>query len=599
MFMQTIVKSVIVASLIAICSSTQIKAQTGAEEKTEAKQNNNFNPYLVKKDDIVRDEINLLSPEHAKHGMVATRNKIATDVGVAILKQGGNAVDAAVAVGFTLAVTLPQAGNMGGGGFMVIHLAEQKKTIAIDYREMAPAKAHADMMLDIVGNVDQQKTRFHGLSSGVPGSVMGMEFALKKYGTMSLKELMVPAIKLAEDGFVVSPHFSKTLKAYSGRLKKWPSSRAIFYKKNGQPYESGETLVQTDLAKSLKIIANMGSKGFYQGEVAEKIVAAIQEAGGVMSLEDLSNYKVKLRKPVSTTYRGYEVVSMPPPSSGGIHLIQILNILENIDLQQSGHNTATTIHYMAEAMKYAFADRSEYLGDSDFYKVPSRALTDKRYAKSIFNKIDPQRATPSSKIKPGQLAPYESDQTTHYSVLDRWGNAISTTTTLNFAFGSGLIAAGTGIMMNNEMDDFSAKAGQANAYGLLGGSANAIKAGKRPLSSMTPTIVFKDGKPFLITGSLGGSRIITSTLQILLNIIDHQMNIAEASHALRIHHQWYPDYIRTEKGLNPDTKGLLEAKGHKVQTQSSMGDTQSIMSTEQGLFGSSDPRDKGGKTAGH
>jgi len=372
----------------------------------------------------------------------------------------------------------------------------------------------------------------------------------------------------------------------------------VFYKADDSTYDPGEILKQPDLANSLKIIAEQGSKGFYQGEIAQKIAAAIQQAGGLMTVEDLANYKALIRKPITTNYRGYEIFSMPPPSSGGIHLVQILNILENSNINQMGQNSAATIHQMVEAMKYAYADRSEYLGDPDYYKVPTKELTSKAYANSIYKKINPRRTTPSDNIKPGKLAPYESDQTTHYSVIDQWGNAVSSTTTLNFSYGSGLVAAGTGILMNNEMDDFSAKPGEPNAYGLLGGEANAIEGGKRPLSAMTPTIVLKDGKPFLITGSPGGSRIITTTLQLIMNVIDHKMNVAEASYAYRIHHQWYPDEIRIEKGMNLDTRRYLESMGHKIKQKRAMGSTQSIMITPNGYFGAADPRSQDAKAAG-
>ncbi len=540
-----------------------------------------------------------VQPVRAKHGMVSTQEKLATDVGVSILKQGGNAVDAAVAVGFALAVTFPRAGNIGGGGFMLIHLSKNNQTVAIDYREMAPAKAHADLLLDWLGNVDREKALFHGLSSGVPGSVMGMELALKRYGTMSLKQVMQPAIELAEKGFPLSYDFSRSLSVMKKRLQKWPSSKAIFYKKNGEPFQQNDVLVQKDLANTLKIIAEKGSAGFYHGEVARKIATAVQKAGGIITEKDLANYHAVMRTPVSGKYRGYDVFSMPPPSSGGVHLVQLLNILENSKITDLGHNSSQTIHQMVEAMKYAYADRSEYLGDPDFYTVPTKILTSKKYALDIFNKIDANKATPSTTIKPGNLLPYESNQTTHYSIVDQWGNAVSTTTTLNFSYGSGLIAEGTGVFMNNEMDDFSAKPGTPNAFGLLGGEANAIEKGKRPLSAMTPTIVLKDGKPFLLTGSPGGSRIITTTLQLVMNVIDHQMNVAEAAYATRIHHQWFPDEIRVERGLNMDTIKLLKDKGHRVVRKSSMGSTQSIMITPEWIFGASDPRSRDGKAAGY
>jgi len=542
-------------------------------------------------------------PVWAEHGMVVSVESRATDVGVEILKQGGNAVDAAVAVGYALAVTYPRAGNIGGGGFMMIRLAKtdshRSKIVAIDYREMAPSLADKDMFLNKKGQVIAGQSLFHGKSSGVPGSVMGMELALKKYGSMSLAQVIQPAIVLAEKGITVTYDLAHSIKSLEKRLKKWPSSEKIFFHKDGSAFKPGEILFQKDLANTFKIIANKGSAGFYQGETANQIVKSVAKAGGIISSKDLANYKALVRQPVSTNYRGYQVYSMPPPSSGGIHLVQLLNILENADRSALGHNTAASIHQMTEAMKYVYADRSEYLGDSDFYPVPQKALTSKAYARSIFNKISADKIIPSEQIKPGQLAPYESDQTTHYSVIDQWGNMVATTTTLNFSFGSGLVAEGTGVLMNNEMDDFSAKPGVANAYGLLGGKANAIAAGKRPLSAMTPTLVLKDGQPFLATGSPGGSRIITTTLQIILNVIDHQMNIMEATIASRVHHQWFPDEIRIEKGLNQDTVNLLKAMGHPVVLKSAMGSTQSILVDKRGYWGAADPRSRDAKAAGY
>tara|TARA_R110002167_G_scaffold188380_4_gene390306 strand:+ start:137613 stop:139415 length:1803 start_codon:yes stop_codon:yes gene_type:complete len=544
-------------------------------------------------------EMATAQPIYAKHGMVSSQEAIASQIGVDILKQGGNAVDAAVAVAYALAVTLPRAGNIGGGGFMLVHLAEQNKTIAIDYRETAPAKAHKDIFLDEQGNAVDKLSREHGLAVGVPGTVMGMEQALKQYGTMKMAQVIKPAIKLAKDGILVTSDLSNSLAGLKARITQWPSSAEIFYHADGSNYQVNELLKQPELAQSLSLIAQKGSKGFYQGETAKKIVSAVQNAGGIMSLTDLANYKVIEREPVRGNYRGYEVVSMPPPSSGGIHIIEMLNVLEQFPIDKLGHNTANTLHLMAETMKYAYADRSEYLGDPDFVNVPVKQLTSKEYAKEIASKIAINKTTPSSEIKPGNLAPYESDQTTHFSVIDKWGNAVANTYTLNFSYGSGLVAKGTGILLNNEMDDFSAKPGTPNGYGLIGGDANAVEGNKRPLSSMSPTMVMKDGKPFIVTGSPGGSRIINITLQMIMNVIDHNLNIAEATAAARMHHQWLPDFIWVEHTLNRDTISLLEAKGHKVKVQESIGSTQSIMMTEQGLFGASDPRRAGSAAIGY
>lgn len=529
-------------------------------------------------------------PVWAKNGMVATQEALASDIGLQILKQGGNAVDAAVAVGFALAVTLPRAGNIGGGGFMMIYDAKQGKTVALDYREKAPSSASRDMYLDKDGNAVSDLSRYHGLAVGVPGTVAGLLKALDDHGTMSRGQVMAPAINLAENGIEVTAGLSESLEALSDRLQKWPSTKKIFFKADGSAYQPGERLKQPELAKSLKLIAAKGSDGFYKGETARKLVKSVNDAGGNMSLQDLANYQAIAREPVKGDYRGYEIVSMPPPSSGGIHIVQILNILEGYPLKDYGQNSAQTIHLMAEAMQLAYADRAEYLGDSDFIDVPASGLTSQAYANKLRSLINPNKATPAATIKANNPLPYESDQTTHFSIVDKDGNAVANTYTLNFSYGTGLVAEGTGILLNNEMDDFSAKPGVPNGYGLIGGDANAVEANKRPLSSMSPTLVFKDSKPYIVTGSPGGSRIITTVTQIISNVIDHDMNIAEATHAPRIHDQWLPDEIRIEKALNVDTIKKLESMGHKISPQEAMGSTQSIMITPNGVYGSSDPR---------
>lgn len=556
-------------------------------------------PTIHAEEPSIFSQMATAQPVWAKHGMVASQETLASRTGIEILKQGGNAVDAAVAVAFSLAVTLPRAGNIGGGGFMLVHLAKENKTIAIDYREMAPSEAKKDIFLDENGDAVAKLSREHGLAVGVPGTVMGMSLALEKYGTMTMAQVTAPAIKMAQEGISVTPDLAVSLAGLKRRMSQWPSTAAIFYKADGSDYQVDDILKQPELAHSLQLIAEKGTKGFYEGETAEKLVKAVQDAGGIMTLADLQHYKAVEREPVRGQYRGYEVVSMPPPSSGGVHIIEMLNVLQQFPIDQFGHNTAQTIHVMAETMKHAYADRSEYLGDPDFYKVPVKQLTNKDYAQKIASQIALNKTTPSTEIKPGNLAPYESDQTTHFSVVDKWGNAVSNTYTLNFSYGSGLVAKGTGILLNNEMDDFSAKPGTPNGYGLVGGDANAVEGNKRPLSSMSPTIVMKDGKPFLVTGSPGGSRIITTTLQIIMNVVDHGLNIAEASNAARVHHQWLPDELRVETSLNRDTISLLEAKGHKVKVQSAMGSTQSIMVTEQGIFGATDPRHSGSEAVGY
>jgi len=538
-------------------------------------------------------ERDIFTPTIATHGMVATGEEIAAQIGVEILQKGGNAVDAAVTIGFVKAVTYPQAGNIGGGGFMLIYSAKTKKVIAIDYREKAPAKATRDMFLDEQKNVDPKLSRFSYLSAGVPGTVAGMAMALEKYGTLSLPEALAPAIALAEKGFLITLAFSNSIKKNAKRLKKHPTTAAIFFKPDGSFYEAGERLVQSDLANTLKAIAKKGIKAFYQGEIAQLIVKDMQAHGGLMTKKDLANYQPVLRKPIQGTYRGYDIYSMSPPSSGGVHIVQILNILENYDIGLLGHNTAATIHLMAEAMKRAYADRSKYLGDTDFVSVPLTGLTSKAYAATLSQQINTQKASLSQDILPGKPTHYESNETTHYSVVDKQGNAVSNTYTINFGFGTGIVVKGAGFLLNNEMDDFSAKPGVPNAYGLIGGTANAIEPHKRMLSSMSPTIVLKDGKPFIVTGSPGGSRIITTTLQIIMNVIDHNMNIQEAVNAVRIHHQWLPDEIRVEEGLSLDTINLLTEMGHKVVVKKTMGAAASILIDQNTLYGANDPRRQG------
>ena len=520
-------------------------------------------------------EEDVFHPVRAQHGMVASVDATATRVGVEILRQGGNAVDAAVAVGYALAVTHPQAGNIGGGGFMMLR-TKDGKTTAIDFREMAPEQATRDMFLDDQGNPDSKKSLTSHLASGTPGTVAGFSLALEKYGTMPLNKVIHPAIKLAKEGFVVNDALADDLKTYGREvLPNHANSKASFWK-DGEPLKKGDKLVQANLAKSLELIAENGPDAFYKGAIADQIAEEMHKNGGLMSKTDLANYKAVERTPISGEYRGYEVFSMPPPSSGGIHIVQILNILENFDLH-----------------KYGF-------GDPDFVKVPWQALTNKAYAKSIADQIDINKAKPSSQIKPGKLAPYESNQTTHFSVVDKDGNAVAVTYTLNTTFGTGIVAGNTGILMNNEMDDFSAKPGVPNVYGLVGGDANAVGPKKRPLSSMSPTIVVKDGKTWLVTGSPGGSRIITTVLQMVVNSIDFGMNVAEATNAPRFHHQWLPDELRVEKGFSPDTLKLLEAKGQKVAVKEAMGSTQSIMVDPDGtLYGASDPRSPDDLTAGY
>ena len=539
-------------------------------------------------------------PVLARNGMVAAQEKRATSVGVDILRRGGNAVDAAVAVGFALAVTHPQAGNIGGGGFMLVHLASRNETIAIDYRETAPAAMTRDVFLDEKGEADPKKSRDSALGVGVPGTVAGLALAHEKYGSgkFTLRELIEPAIKLAREGFAVDDDLADSLPRVAPRLARWPASAKIFLKGDGTPLARGDTLTQSDLADSLQTIATNGPRALYEGPLADKIVASLKANGGIMTADDLKAYQAIVRTRVRGTYRGYEIASMPPPSSGGVHLVQILNILEGFALRDSGAGAAQTLHLMIEAMRPAYADRSEFLGDPAFVKVPVAGLTAKDYATTQRAAIDPERARPSQTIKPGNPS-REGDNTTHYSIVDKDGNAVANTYTLNFSYGLGMVADGTGILLNNELDDFAAKAGAPNAFGLVGGDANAPGPAKRPLSSMSPTIVFRDGRVFMVTGTPGGSRIITTVLQVILNVIDHQMNIAEAVAAPRIHHQWLPDQVFAERGFSPDTIRLLEQKGHKVVPGVTFGSANSILVTPAGLTGAADPRQRGTSAEGH
>jgi len=529
-------------------------------------------------------------PELGTGGMVVSQRKVASEVGAEILRQGGNAIDAAVATALTLAVVLPRAGNLGGGGFMLIYSNELQKTIAIDYREMAPAKASRDMFLDNKGNYDRKKAQFSLLSAGVPGTVAGLYYALEKYGTLSWNEVLDPAINLAENGFKVPHDLSSVLTNYKNRLTANQATAEAYYKKNKVPYKVGEVMKLPDLAWSLKELKQYGPSAFYQGEIAKKIVAEMERNGGLITLKDLGNYKVKERVPIKGTYKGYEIVSMPPSSSGGVHLIQMLNMLEPFSLNEMGFGSAETIHLLSEVMKRAYSDRSKYLGDTDFVEVPLKGLTSKTYAKNLLKEISLSKVTSSKDISHGNPLPYESPDTTHFSVMDDRGNVVSNTYTLNFSYGSGIVIPGTGILMNNEMDDFSSKKGVPNAYGLVGFEANEIQGRKRPLSSMTPTIVLKDGKPYLVLGSPGGSRIITTVLQVVLNVLEHKMNIKKAVISPRIHHQWLPDVLLVEEGFSSDTLSLLKAKGHTIRPSRTMGSVQAIVSSGDYFYGAADPR---------
>lgn len=502
------------------------------------------------------------APVAAENGMVVTAQHLATHVGVDVLKSGGNAVDAAVAVGYALAVVYPAAGNLGGGGFMTLQMADGRKTF-LDFREKAPLAATANMYLDKDGNVvPDLSTRGH-LAVGVPGTVSGMELALKKYGSKPRAELIAPAIKFAEEGFVLEQGDVDLLETATDVFKKDMRDSGAIFLHNGEPMQVGQKLVQKDLAKTLREISAKGADGFYKGWVADALVTSSQANKGIITQADLDKYKTRELAPVECDYRGYHIISAPPPSSGGVVLCQIMNILDGYPMKDLGFHSAQGMHYQIEAMRHAYVDRNSYLGDPDFVKNPIDHLLDKNYAAKLRAAIEPQKAGDSQKIKPG-VAPHEGSNTTHYSIVDKWGNAVSVTYTLNDWFGAGVMASRTGVILNDEMDDFTAKVGVPNMYGLVQGEANAIAPGKAPLSSMSPTIVTKDGKTVMVVGTPGGSRIITVTLLTILNVIDYGMNLQEAVDAPRFHQQWMPEETNLETfAASPDTRKLLESWGHK------------------------------------
>ena len=554
-----------------------------------------FTSYGVYPNNLPIIEYNSINhPVISKTGMVVSQRQSASEVGAEILRKGGNAVDAAVATGLALAVVLPRAGNLGGGGFMVVYLKDADKTITIDYRERAPALAHRDLFLDEKGNYDKNKAQFSLLSAGVPGTVAGLHLALTKYGTMSWEEVLEPSIKLAEEGFAVPYDLANILASsrYKKRLSSNVAAAESYYKKDKSNYEAGETLKLPDLAWTLRQLAEYGPDAFYKGEIAKKIVQEMERNNGLITFEDLENYKAVERPPVEGTYKDFRIVSMPPASSGGIHLIQMLNMLEEYPINEMGFGSADSIHILAEVMKRAYADRSKHLGDMDFYDVPF-SLMSKKYSRSLNKSISVKARTASKDVFPGDPYPYESPDTTHFSVMDQFANAVSNTYTLNFSYGSGTMIPGTGMLMINEMDDFSSKPGVPNGYGLLGSEANSIQANKRPLSSMTPTIIFKDDKPYLVLGSPGGSRIITTVLQVALNVMEHKMNVAQAVNSPRIHHQWLPEVLMMEKGFGPDTEKILKEKGYNLYPSSTMGSVQAIIKEGEYFYGAADPRRPG------
>ncbi len=543
---------------------------------------------------------NRFLPIIASHGMVAAPEKLASEVGVEIMRRGGNAVDAAVATGFALAVTYPRAGNLGGGGFMLIHMADTDKQTFIDYRETAPAQAQRKLFLNEEGEVDRMREYFSHQSAGVPGSVAGLLYALEHYGTMSLKQVLQPAIDLASKGFAITFALDAEFASRQKRLLQDPEAARLFFDKNGKRRAVGSIFRQPDLAWTLQQIRKRGMAGFYEGPVADRIVANMEANEGLITHADLAGYKVVEREPIRGTFRGYQIVGAPPPSSGGTHIIQILNILEGYDANEWGHNSAAYLHHLTEAMKLAFADRSRYMGDPDFTAIPVEQLIDKAYAARLRERINPLLATPSADIQPGIELGHKSSDTTQFTVADAAGNLVTNTYTLNFSFGSHIAVPGTGMLLNNEMADFASRPGFANAYGLIESEANSIAPGKRPLSSMSPTMVFQDGKAWLATGSPGGSIIITAVLQTIINAMEFEMNIASAAAAARVHHQWMPDRLLLERGVSPDTIRILEDMGHNaVISERTLGRTQSIMLQDGLLYGATDTRRPGGWVASY
>lgn len=548
-------------------------------------------------DSSIFNSKSLIHPEVNRNGMVVTQHYLATDVGAKILEDGGNAYDASIAVAFALAVVLPRAGNIGGGGFMVMYDKEANENFSIDYREMAPKLASKDMFLNDDGSVNKKRAREGILSIGVPGTVYGMWEVHKKFGSISWKKLIEPAIKLAEEGFIMSPFMVDALNRRYKKLSNYKNFKDIFYE--DYPVALDSRLIQKDLANTLSIIANKGVKGFYEGEIAKKIAQDMKNKNGLISSYDLKNYRPIWRKPIKGNFDKYEIITMGPPSSGGIHIIQMLNILEKFNLKELGHNSASYGALLSEVMKYAYADRSKYLADPDYFEVPVTQLISKRYAEKIYNKIAVNEVTPSSEILPGNLIPHESEDTTHFSIADKFGNVTSNTYTLNSGYGSGVIIEGTGILMNNEMDDFVSAPGVPNQFGLLGGEANKIEPFKRPLSSMTPTLVFEEGEPILATGSPGGSVIITAVLQFLLNTLVFEMEISDATIAPRVHQQWGPDILFLEKGFDMNAGKEIESYGQKILISGPRTSLESLQIKENLFYGFGDTRRPDSKAKGH
>jgi gamma-glutamyltranspeptidase/glutathione hydrolase len=534
-------------------------------------------------------------PVRAKNGMVVSVEPHATEVGVKILQAGGNAVDATVAVGLALAVTHPGAGNLGGGGFMLVRLADGR-TAFLDFRERAPAAASRNMYLDSNGKATQDSTLGYR-ASGVPGTVRGLELASQKFGKLPWAQLVRPAADLASKGYALSYSEANSMRGGGRGMERFPESKRVFLR-DGKYYEPGETFIQADLGRTLDRIARLGAKDFYEGETASLLAADMQKHGGLITLDDLKNYKAIERQPLTGKYRGYDIITAPPPSSGGVGILQMLGVLEGTDFAKAGAGSATAVHYITEAMRHFFADRSEHLGDPDFVKVPLTAMLDPKYFLKIRASIDPEKATPSSQVHAAVFTGHESNQTTHFSVADAQGNVVSMTYTLNGGYGSKVTATGLGFLLNNEMDDFAPKPGEANMYGLIQGEFNAIQPGKTPLSSMVPTILMRDGKPFAVLGSPGGPTIINTVLEVAINMIDWNMNVQDAVNWPRFHHQWLPDELRMESGYSPDTVDLLTKRGYIVKHVGAQGECAAIRFNNGWLEGAADPR-SGGTAAGY
>ena len=540
------------------------------------------------------------TPLRVKNGIVTSSSKLASEVGVEVLKQGGNAVDAAIATAFALAVTWPSAGNIGGGGFMVYH-GDNGHATTFDFREKAPLASTERMYLGLDGNVVANSNHIGALAVGVPGTVAGLWKSHQELGSLPWSELVAPAVKLARDGIPISYSLYTGFSRSKGRFDQYPSSAAKFFKADGSLYEMGETWRQPDLAHTLELIQNNGADGFYKGENAERLAGFMADIGGIITEEDLLKYEPQEREPIRGTYRGYDIVSMPPPSSGGVILVEMLNILEGFDLADMGHNSADYLHVLTETMRRAYADRAEHLGDPDFNEgMPLQRLMDKDYAETLRASIDMDAASESSPADFAQI--YESEETTHFSIVDKEGNMVSMTYTLEFGYGSGIVVEGGGYLLNNEMGDFNAVPGVTTVRGLIGTAPNLVEPEKRPLSSMTPTIVAKDGKPVFTAGSPGGKTIINTTMQVILNVIDHEMNIAQSVEAGRIHHQWLPDVTSIETGgLSPDTVRLYEEKGHRVTERGEQGAAMAVYhDRENGFFeGAADSRRGDGAAVGY